>query len=267
MFSGFHIGRLFIGSYGIFAVIGILAACPFAIHYYKKRTGDDISMILTYLWAAVGAFLGMHLLYGITNVSYWGILLKATGFVDFFKKFAALFSGSVFYGGLLGGLLAGGLAVKKMKLPADIVTDCAAPFIALMHGVMRVGCFFGGCCYGVEWEHGITFHDSIVESANGIPRVPIQLFEAGFEFLLAGALWALLLRSMKTGKLQGTLLALYLLIYPVGRFILEFWRGDEYRGHILGLSTSQFISIIVFVCAAVFLLRRKLKENKNAAAS
>ncbi len=267
MFSGFHLGRLFIGSYGIFAVIGIFVSCPIAIHYYKKRTGDDISMILIYLWSAVGVFLGMHLLYGITNIQYWGRLLEAEGFIDFFKRFGVLFSGSVFYGGLLGGLLAGGLAVKRMKLPADIVTDCVAPFIALMHGFMRVGCFFAGCCYGVEWEHGVTFHDSIVESANGVPRVPVQLFEAGFEFLLAGALWWLLLRSMKTGKHQGTLLALYLLIYPVGRFILEFWRGDEYRGHILGLSTSQFISMIVFVCAAVFLVRRKLKENKNAAAS
>ncbi len=267
MFSGFHIGRLFIGTYGILAIIGIFVSCPLAIHYYKKRTGNDIPMILMYLWAAPGVFLGMHLLYGITNIPYWGILFKATGFIDFFKKFGALFSGSVFYGGLLGGLFAGGLAVRRMKLPADIVTDCAAPFIALMHGFMRVGCFFGGCCYGKEWEHGITFRNSIVESANGVPRVPVQLFEAGFEFLLAGALWALLLRSMKTGKYRGALLALYLLIYPVGRFILEFWRGDEYRGFVLGLSTSQFISLIVFVCAAIFLARRKLKQNKSAAAS
>ncbi len=263
MFSGFYIGRLFIGSYGIFAVIGILTACPVSIYYYKKRTGDDVSMILMYLWAAVGVFLGMHLLYGITNIQYWGELLKAEGIIDFFKRFGIIFGGSVFYGGLLGGLLAGGLAVKRMKLPADIVTDCAAPFIALMHGFMRVGCFFAGCCYGVEWEHGIVFHNSIVESANDVPRVPVQLFEAGFELVLAGVLWSLLLRSMKTGKLQGSLLALYLLIYPVGRFILEFWRGDEYRGFILRLSTSQFISIIVFICAAIYLVRGKIKSGRN----
>lgn len=264
MFSGFHIGKLFIGTYGIFALIGIMAAFPISVYYYKKRTGDDISMILVYLWAALGVVLGMHLLFGITNISYWGKLLEAKDFLDFLKRFGAIFSGSVFYGGLLGGLAAGGIAVKRMKLPADIVTDCAAPFIAIMHGFARIGCFFGGCCYGVEWERGITFTDSIVKSANGVPRVPVQLFEAGFEFILGGVLWYLLTRSMKTGKLQGKLLALYLLIYPVGRFILEFWRGDEYRGFIFGLSTSQFISIVVFICALGYLIFRKAKPKKNA---
>lgn len=263
MFSGFHIGPLFISTYGIFALIGIMTACPISIHYYKKRTGDDISMILMYLWSALGVFLGMHLLFGITNISYWGKLLEAKDFLDFIKRFGIIFSGSVFYGGLLGGLLAGYLAIRRMKMPMDITTDCAAPFIALLHGFARVGCFLAGCCYGVEWEHGVAYHDSIVESANGVPRVPIQLFEAGFEFLLAGLLWWLLVRSMKTGKLQGSLLSLYLLIYPVGRFILEFWRGDEYRGFVFGLSTSQFISIIVFFCAAGYLVYRKVRSSKK----
>lgn len=264
MFSGFHIGPLFIGSYGIFALIGIMAACPLGIYYYKKRTGDDISMILMYLWSGLGVFLGMHLLFGITNISYWGKLLEAESLADFLKRFGAIFGGSVFYGGLLGGLLAGYLAIRRMKMPADIATDCAAPFIALLHGISRIGCFFAGCCYGVEWEHGFTYHDSIVESANGVPRFPVQLFEAGFEFLLAGALWALLIRSMKTGKLQGSLLALYLLIYPVGRFILEFLRGDEYRGFIFGISTSQFISIFVFLFALIYLVTRKIKDKNRS---
>ncbi len=263
MFPGFHIGKLFIGSYGILAVIGIFLAFPFSIHYYKKRTGDDISMILMLLCAGLGVFIGMHILYGITNIPYWGQLLKAKNILEFFKILFVLFSGSVFYGGLLGGLLAGGIAIKKMKLPADIATDCVAPSIAIFHGVSRIGCFLGGCCYGVEWEHGITFHNAIVESANGVPRVPIQLFEAGFEFLLGGVLWILLSYSVRTGKLQGWLLSVYLLVYSVGRFILEFWRGDEYRGFLFGLSTSQIISILLFIGTAIFMITKKIKDNKN----
>lgn len=265
MFSGIHIGDFLIGTYAIFALIGIFTAFPISIHYYKKRTGDDLSLIFMYLWGALGVFVGMHILYGITNIPYWGILLEATGFVDFFKRFMYIFSGSVFYGGLIGGLIAGKIAINRMKLPSDIATDCAAPFIAIFHGFCRVGCFFAGCCYGVEWEHGITFHDSIVESANGVPRVPVQLFEAGFEFLLGGALWLMLVYSMKTGKLKGSLIGWYLLIYPIGRFILEFWRGDEYRGFIFGLSTSQFISILVFAFAAVYLVVNTVKQKKAKA--
>lgn len=262
MFSGFYIGKLFIGTYGILAIIGIFAAFPLSIHIYNKRTGNAIDMLLVYLWGALGVFLGMHILFGITNISYWGKLLEATSFIDFVKRFLAIFSGSVFYGGLIGGLIAGSIAIRCMKLPSDIVTDCSAFAIALFHGISRIGCFFGGCCYGVEWEHGITFTDSIVKSANGVPRVPVQLFEAGFELILGGVLFLLLRYSMKTGKLKGTLLAIYLLIYPVGRFILEFFRGDEYRGFIFGLSTSQFISVFVFAFAVFYLVRWRMKNKK-----
>lgn len=259
MFPGFEIFGKFIASYSICALIGIFTACPIAIHYFKKFTGDDISMIFVFLFSAIGVFVGMHLLYGITNIQYWHILFEAKGFVDFWERFAAVFGGSVFYGGLIGGLIAGGITIKVNKLPAGVVCDCAAPAIALMHGIMRVGCFLGGCCYGIEWEHGVTFTNSLVESANGVPRVPVQLFEAGFEILLFLALWILL---SKTDKLKGSLLPLYLLIYPVGRFLLEFLRGDDYRGFIFGLSTSQFISVILFTGSVVYFIVKVVKNRK-----
>lgn len=259
MFPGFHIGSFFLSSYGICAIIGIFTACPLAIHIYKKHTGDDISMIFVFLFGGIGTFVGMHILFGITNIHYWGIMLEATDFIDFWKRFGAIFGGSVFYGGLIGGLIAGGISIKVQKLPADIATDCGAMVIPLFHGFARIGCFLGGCCYGVEWEHGITFTNSVVESANGVPRVPTQLIESGFEFLLFAVIFFLL---TKTDKLRGGLLGLYLLMYSVGRFVLEFWRGDEYRGRLFGLSTSQIISILVFAGAAVFLILRLMKKNK-----
>ena len=94
------------------------------------------------------------------------------------------------------------------------------------------------------------FTNSLVESANGVTRVPVQLYEAAFNL----ALFALLFILERKGALKGRLLALYLLTYPVGRFILEFWRGDEYRGYVFGLSTSQFISIILFAGAALYFI-------------
>lgn len=262
MFPGFQIGSLFLGSYAVCALIGIFSAFPFSIYQYKKRTGDDISPIFVLLFAALGAFIGMHLLYGITNIEYWNKFTFDQGFKHFIKQVGTVFGGSVFYGGLIGGLIAGGISVKVQKLPVDTITDCLAPGIAQFHGFARIGCFLGGCCYGVEWEHGITFENSLVESANGVPRVPVQLFESGFEFLLAGLLWFLLL---KVPKARGKLLALYLLIYPVGRFTLEFWRGDEYRGFLFGLSTSQIISILMFIGSALFLIVSPVIKKRRIA--
>lgn len=260
MFPGIQIGPLFLSSYGICAIIGIFTACPLAIHIYKKHTGDYISMVFMFMLSAIGVFVGMHILFGITNIQYWGILLNAADFFDFWKRFGLLFGGSVFYGGLIGGLIAGGIFIKIRKMPVDIATDCGAMVIPLFHGFARIGCFFGGCCYGIEWEHGVTFTNSIVESANGVPRVPIQLIEAGFEFLLFTVIFILL---TKTNKLRGGLLGLYLLVYSVGRFVLEFWRGDEYRGRLFGLSTSQIISILLFVGAAIFFILRARKIHES----
>lgn len=250
MFPGFTVFGRFIGSYGICAVIGIFVGCPFAIHAYKKRTGDDISLIFVFLFAAIGTFVGMHLLFGITNIGQWGTLFDAENFRDLINRFVSIFGGSVFYGGLIGGLFAGGLSVKVQRLPKEDAYDCCTLAIPLFHGFARIGCFLGGCCYGVPWEHGITYTHSLVESANNVPRVPIQLFESAFNFLLA----ALLIFLFYKHRFRGKLLPLYLLIYPAGRFVLEFWRGDEYRGFIGALSTSQFISVILFAASAIYLI-------------
>lgn len=250
MFPGFTLFGKFIGSYAICTLAGIFTACPLAIWRCKKRGGDDISMIFIFLFGAIGVFVGMHLLFGITNISYWGELFKATGFIDFFKRVGLVFGGGVFYGGLIGGLIAGAISIKVQKLSAQVYCDCAAFAIPLFHMFGRIGCFLGGCCYGKESEYGITFTNSLVEAANGVPRVPVQLYEAAFEL----ALFAVLFILEHKGVMKGRLLALYLLTYPVGRFILEFWRGDEYRGFIFGLSTSQFISIFIFAGAALYFI-------------
>ena len=66
---------------------------------------------------------------------------------------------------------------------------------------------------------------------------------------------------LKKGRLKGRLFALYLLLYAVFRFVIEYFRGDEYRGFVLGLSTSQFISIFVVLGSSVYLALRTLKEK------
>lgn len=258
MFPGISIGSLYINSYGVCAAVGIFAGFAPSVLRYRKMTGEYLPIMFVLIWAALGTAVGMHLLFGLTNIARWGELFSAESFGEFIKRFSGIFGGSVFYGGLLGGLAAGAISIKAQRLPADNVTDCLAPAIAIFHGFARVGCFLSGCCYGVEWEHGITFTNSTVESANGVPRVPVQLFEAGFELMLGALLWLLL---TKVPKARGRLLAMYLIIYSAGRFFLEFLRGDEYRGFVGALSTSQFISIFVFALGMFMLLCGKRKKS------
>ncbi len=195
MFPGFTLFGKYISSYMLTSLAGIFTACPLAISRYKKRGGNDISMIFVFLFGAIGCAVGMHLLYGITNIQHWSRLFSAGSFQEFWDAAIFIFGGSVFYGGLIGGLFAGYLCMKHQKLDYGLTSDCTAPSIALFHAFGRIGCFLGGCCYGVEWEHGITFHNALVESANGVPRVPVQLFEAGLEFALFGLLSLMLAKG------------------------------------------------------------------------
>lgn len=261
MFPGIYIGDFLLPSYGMCGLIAVFAAFPFAVKRYYKITRDAFSMIFVILWAAIGAFFGMHLLFGLTNVSYWHEMFEAKSFNEFLGAFGSIFGGAVYYGGLLCGIAAGALSVKFQGLRLDIVSDCAAPAIPLFHGIARIGCFLAGCCYGVEWEHGITFTNSLIDSANGVPRVPVQLIESGFNLITAGVLMYIF---YGTAKLRGLLLPLYLTIYSAGRFGLEFLRGDDYRGHIFGLSTSQFISIPIFIiCISIILVHARPGRRKT----
>ncbi len=259
MFPGFYVFGKFIGSYAVLAVIGIFAASPFAVLQYKKRGGNDADMIFTLLISSIGVFLGMHLLYGIVNIPYWHILFEAEGFVDFLKRFYAVFGGSVYYGGLIGGIIAGGTYIKIRGLPLELVSDCAAPAIALFHFFGRIGCFLGGCCYGIEWKYGVTFHNAVIPIANGVPRVPVQLMEAALELTLFLILWLLLGKR----RFSGRLLLIYLITYSIGRFFLEFLRGDEYRGFLFGLSTSQIISLIIFAVSVPVFIASPLRKSEN----
>ncbi len=112
--------------------------------------------------------------------------------------------------------------------------------MVVFHFFGRIGCFFGGCCYGRETDSvlGVIFPDNI---ENGIVHAgekcyPTQLFEA---FLLL-LIFIVLLYAKHRFKL-------YLFLYAVGRFFLEFLRGDERGSSIFGLSPSQTISIAILV--------------------
>ena len=239
------------------AAIGVIVAGSVAMLRYKKRAGSSYPILETILFSAIGIVVGGCFLYGLTRLDYWHFMFEAGDFMGFINAFVGVFGGSVFYGGLIGGMISAGIAIKAKKYPADLITDVAAPSVALFHAFGRIGCFLGGCCYGIESDFGFVFTHSLNESANGVRRLPVQLFESGFEFILFAVLSILLRKE----KLKGRLFSLYLVLYGIFRFIIEYFRGDTYRGFIFGISTSQFISIFVVLGASVYLTLRTAKEK------
>ena len=241
--------------YQILAVAGLLAMGFYACRRAKRRGMDDNDMILFLLAAAVGAVLGGHLLYALTQTALWPRLGASASWRELLGNIYLVFGGSVFYGGLLGGTAVGAAYLRIRHMPLGAYGDIMAAAVPLFHVFGRLGCFLSGCCYGVACEFGVTYHHALVPQANDVSRFPVQLLEA----LMNLGLFLVLRRLERRGKLPGRLFGVYLMSYAVGRFLLEFLRGDGYRGFLWGLSTSQWVSVLVFPCAlaAVLILSRR----------
>lgn len=263
MFPYFTIFGNQISMYSVSALAGLLLSGFIACKLSKRRNILYVDTIMFMLFSFIGVYFGGIILYAITQWQYISAI---------FRNFSAIindgmlipfliqiFGGSVFYGGLLGGIGAGVLYLKVTKQSLGDFSDLAALVATMFHAFGRIGCFLGGCCYGIECDFGFVYENALVESANGVRRFPVQLVESGFEFLL----FTLILFMFIKGIQKHRLFLWYLFVYSIGRFILEFFRGDEYRGFVGFLSTSQFISVFIFAVSLILLIRTNIKHKKQ----
>src|SRR5712692_1195951 len=157
-----------------------------------------------------------------------------------------------YYGGFLTALAVSGFLTRALRLPWRRTVDACAPGVALGGVTARLGCYAGGCCWGKPTDSwiGVSFTEKAHE-ATGVPinvsLVPIQLIDAGVYLLI----FALLLWVRKRRTFTGQVFIAFMMLYSVARFFTEFWRDDP-RGQVLGLSTSQFISAMLFPLALAF---------------
>lgn len=235
------IGPFTIHGYGLMIAIGVMTALFTAEARAKSRNLNIDEIYNITLWCAIFGFLGAKIMYCIVEwesflANPWSIL-KSTGFVV--------------YGGLIGGTLAGYIWGRLRKLVFLDYFDLAMPSVALAQGCGRLGCFLAGCCYGRETDSvfGIVFHNSDY-APNNVKLIPTQLISAFGMFAIAGiCLW-----YARKPRKRGTTGCLYLILYSIGRFGVEFLRNDH-RGEIGIFSTSQFISLfIVLIGVAGFVV-------------
>ena len=252
MFPSFHIFSWEVGTYGIMVVLGAFA-CTFVGSRLIKRFGRDIyDFLLILLSIGAGIFIGAHIVYGITHLDIIIGAFRNIGTL-WFDKFRDVIiyaiGGMVFYGGFLGGMAAIGVYCKfDKKIKARNLLDIYAVLTPLFHVFGRIGCFLGGCCYGIESPFGFTVHGNTVNpEINNVNRLPVQLFESALNLLIFLFILYLFRKSIMTDKL----IFVYMLIYPVVRFTLEFLRDDAIHGFLFGLSTSQWISILLFAAAVI----------------
>ncbi len=253
MFNDIHIGPITFHMYGLMIAIGFVSALFVAIYRGKKKgLNEDIFYGIFYC-AIIGGAVGCRLLYYIVEIPH---IIQDVSILWNFKV------GYVVYGGIIGGIVASFIYCRFKKVDFMEYFDMVMPEVSMAQGFGRLGCFFAGCCYGRQTDawYGITFKNSSF-APNGVSLIPTQLISSAGDFIFAALLMLYASRNPKKGRVA----AAYLMLYGIGRFLIEFLR-DDYRGSVGILSTSQFISIGIIVAGILMYVLVGMKKSDTSEA-
>jgi len=260
----FTIGDVDITSFGLMMFLSFIAGAWVTGKQLERYALNKEIVWDGLAWVALGGILGAKL--------YYLALHPADVAMNPLRAFLSR-GGLVWYGGLIGGVLAWYLYVRSKKLPVATMFDATAPALFVAYAVGRMGCFLVGDDYGVSTDSwvGIAFPEGTPETTAGNLRAagdniaasipdsaivavhPTQLYEIGMALILFAVVWQVGKRRLHTGQL----FSLFMVFYGIERFIIEFVRAKTDRV-VLGLSTSQLASILLFA-AGIWLWHHRKK--------
>ena len=234
--STLNIGLLKLPLYGLSIVIGVFIANIIIKRICDQKDINWDGVILVEAYFALGGILGGKLLYLLLSLSNmdWKLLLD----VEYFNQWMS--GGFVFYGAIIGAMLVALLGCKIHHIAIKPIMDEFLYLIPFMHAFGRIGCFFAGCCYGVEYDGLFAIqYASDAYGPHGISLFPVQLLETVCLFVISYGLYQV--------RYYPVSIDLYLLSYAIVRFCLEYLRGDVVRGIFGYFSTSQWISLLIII--------------------
>ena len=218
-----------ISTFGVMMAIGFLVGYAITVRRMIEEGIDPTPAPNMLLWIMVGGVGGSKLYFAI---DVW----LREGYPFFDLLFAR--AGITFYGGLMGGALAGVLACRKFDVPLRGFSASVAPALAVAQALGRVGCFLVGDDYGrvTDAPWGVTFPKGAPPTLE--PVHPTQLYEVAWLLPVAGFLWW---RRKRSPFLFGE----YLALNGVGRIVIEHWRVND--PVLLGLTEPQVIGVALIV--------------------
>lgn len=254
----FEIGGISVHAYGLLGAIGFLTVAFMTLRRARTIGVETDALADLIFWTSIMALVGARLVYVLQTPELMGswrdvVNLRAGGLV--------------FYGSLLVGIPFGSWYMRRRKMPFLATWDVFATAMPIGHAITRIGCLMAGCCYGLPsdapWAVTYTNLDGVAPL--NIALHPVQLYEAGW--LLVVGLITNIAWSRK--KFDGQIMALYLLFYAAGRWVIELYRGDAERGYFLPdllgslLTYSQGISLMmVLVAMALFAVGSRQASSK-----
>ena len=250
----FKIDGIVISTYGVLVAIGMIATFYLALYFARKENIPEKQIENLFFFAVVFGLIGARIAY---------IIEHPDQFKTFIDYIAVWKGGIDWFGGFIGGVLAVLFLIKKYNLDILKVGDIAGGSIILGHAIGRLGCTAAGCCYGKPvpehsfWEHfSIKFPEGSA-APPGLHLYPTQPLEAVGNFLI----FLFLFFVYRKKSFDGQILALYLSLYGLERFLLEFMRGVTPPLPVIGITWNQVVSLgMVFAGVGIYVYGMKRKS-------
>jgi len=252
IFAVNRLAPIYVHSWGVMLLVGLAAGT-----WWIDRTGRAYGFNLED-WID---FALIMLLTGVVGARLLYVLLHLPEYASAPMSILYVWQGGLaFHGGVVGGLIGACLFARTRTVSFPLLADLGAAPLALGTAFTRIGCFLNGCCYGtvchLPWA--VVFPATTEAGVGGIPRHPTQLYAVAANAVI----FALLVKLAPRVRVRGNLFLLYLVLYSIYRFIVEFFRRGASAvvfGPLAPLTQAQTASIIIGVVALVWMLLRRHK--------
>jgi phosphatidylglycerol---prolipoprotein diacylglyceryl transferase len=241
------IGSFYIPTYGVLVALGFLAGLGMTLRLARRVGLSPEKITNLAVYCAMAGIVGAKLFMFLFDL---GDYIRDPGRIFSLETLQAA---GVFHGGFILAFITALLYMRKQQLPVFPTMDAFAPGIALGQAIGRLGCFAAGCCWGKECNlpWGVRFRsDEAAPVPLGKTLHPAQLYESAADLLIFGILYHRFARSHRGGEVIG----LYLVLYSIARFIIEFFR--EHEQSLVGpFSLTQWISLALLGVGIAIVLR------------
>jgi len=261
--QGFQLGPLFVRYYGIILMLGALAGAWLATLEVKRQGRDPEIVWDLLIWLIIGGVIGARLWHVFTPSPSAIAEGRTTMFylTHPFDLINLRNGGLGIPGAVIGGLVALFFFARRHGLNFAEWTDIAAPSLALGQAIGRWGNFVNQELYGaptnLPWKIYIEPQYRLPGFENQEYYHPLFLYESLWNLAnMALLLW--LNRRYGERLKDGDVFLVYLIVYPVGRFLLDFLRLDA--SMLGGINANQTVMAVIAVLSALALFLRHRKE-------
>jgi len=239
-----------IHTYGVLVALGVITGYILAIKLAKKEGIHPNAVDFTVMMAVILGILGARIAF----------IIEHPDEIRNITDLLAIWKGGVsFYGAFIGCAIGVLIGIYRYKIPVWSAGDVATPSLALAHAIGRLGCTSAGCCYGKPvpidgpLNPGIHFMDKFPyfyvvfpPGATAPPFVPLYPTQI-MEFIGNLIIFIILILSFPRRPFKGFVFSLYLILYGMERFSLEFFRGVTPPIGSIGLTWNQVVSILLVI--------------------